>query len=172
MRQEFTGQGAARGSALGRARVRLPHVLEVAEERIPAEAIEDELERLHRAIATVREEMHGLRDRLHEALGEMYSPLHPAVVRLIRDVIRLAQRKGKPVAVCGEIAGDARFVPMLLAMGLTELSLHPVTLLEVRRTIRACDLQALKARAPSLLKARGRLEIERWMAAAAPDLAR
>ena len=111
-------------------------------------------------------------DRNNEALGEMYSPLHPAVVRLIRDVIRLAQRKGKPVAVCGEIAGDARFVPMLLAMGLTELSLHPVTLLEVRRTIRACDLQALKARAPSLLKARGRLEIERWMAAAAPDLAR
>ena len=110
-------------------------------------------------------------DRNNEALGEMYSPLHPAVLRLIRDVIRLAQRKGKPVAVCGEIAGDARFVPMLLAMGLTELSLHPVTLLEVRRTIRACDLQALKARAPSLLRARGRLEIERWMAAAAPDLA-
>ena len=70
MRQEFTGQGAARGSALGRARVRLPHVLEVAEERIPAEAIEGELERLHRAIATVREEMHGLRDRLHGALAQ------------------------------------------------------------------------------------------------------
>ena len=109
-------------------------------------------------------------DRNNDALGEMYSPLHPAVLRLIRDVIRLAQRKGKPVAVCGEIAGDARFVPMLLALGLSELSLHPVTLLEVRRTIRACDLQALKARAPALLKARGRRDIERWMAAVAPDL--
>ncbi|MFP7722065.1 phosphoenolpyruvate--protein phosphotransferase [Lysobacter sp. A3-1-A15] len=109
-------------------------------------------------------------DRNNEALGDMYSPLHPAVLRLMRDVIRLGQRRGKPVAVCGEIAGDPRFIPLLLAMGLTELSLHPVTLLEVRRTIRACDLQVLKSRAAALFKARGRLEIERWMASVAPGV--
>ena len=68
MRQEFTGLGASRGSALGRARVRLPHVLDVVEERIPADAVEPELARLHEAIDKVRAEMHALRERLHGAL--------------------------------------------------------------------------------------------------------
>ena len=69
MRQTFVGHGASRGSALGRARVRLPHALEVAEEHIPAKRVEGELTRLHAAIATVREEMFALRERLHGALA-------------------------------------------------------------------------------------------------------
>src|SRR3546814_13445765 len=52
-------------------------------------------------------------------------------------VIRTAQARGKPVAVCGEMASDAAFVPLLLALGLEELSMHPSTLLEVRRAIRS-----------------------------------
>ena len=55
MRQQLSGHGASRGSALGRARVRLPHVLDVREERIPAEDVENELDRLHAAIEVVRE---------------------------------------------------------------------------------------------------------------------
>ena len=69
MRQEFSGLGASRGSALGRARVRLPHVLDVVEERIDATAVEDELKRLHDAIDRVRTEMHVMRERLHGALA-------------------------------------------------------------------------------------------------------
>lgn len=107
-------------------------------------------------------------DRNNEALGELYSPLHPAVLRLVRDVVRLAQRRGVPVAVCGEIAGDARFAPLLLALGLRELSLHPSTLLEVRRAVRACAMDTLAARAPALLRARDRRAIEGWLAAACP----
>lgn len=107
-------------------------------------------------------------DRNNDALGELYTPLHPAVVRLLQHVIRTARARGKPVAVCGEMAGDARFAPMLLALGLEEFSLHPGTLLEVRRAIRGCDLSALRARAPSLLRARDRAGIERWLRAASP----
>ena len=107
-------------------------------------------------------------DRTNEALGELYSPLHPAVLQLLRDVVRLAARRGKPVAVCGEIGGDPLFAPMLLALGLTELSLHPGTLLEVRRAIRGCDVAALRAAAPALLRARDRAGIERWLATHAP----
>jgi phosphotransferase system enzyme I (PtsI) len=107
-------------------------------------------------------------DRNNEALGELYTPLHPALLRLLRDVLRLAQRRGKPVAVCGEIAADPLFAPLLLALGLTEFSLHPTTLLEVRRAIRGCDAGALRAAAPALLRARDRAGIERWMAAHAP----
>lgn len=103
-------------------------------------------------------------DRNNDALGELYTPLHPAVIRLLRDVIRRARIHRKPVSVCGEIAGDTRFIALLLALGLEEFSLHPATLLEVRRTIRAHDLSALRAKAPRLLRARNREEIERWMA--------
>jgi len=104
-------------------------------------------------------------DRNHEALNELYSPLHPAVVRLLQQVIATARVFDTPVAVCGEIAGDPRFVPMLLALGLTELSLHPGTLLEVRRAIRASHLGELREHAGKLLRARDRKGIEKWLAA-------
>src|SRR3546814_17643696 len=78
-------------------------------------------------------------------------------------VIRTAQARGKPVAVCGEMASDAAFVPLLLALGLEELSMHPSTLLEVRRAIRDCDLGSLRARLPALLRARDRPAIEAWI---------
>jgi phosphotransferase system enzyme I (PtsI) len=107
-------------------------------------------------------------DRNNDALAEMYSPLHPAVIRILHDVIRLGRARGKPVAVCGEMAGDAVFAPLLLALGLEEFSLHPSTLLEVRRAIRACDLGVLRARLPALLRARDRAGIEAWMQKAAP----
>jgi hypothetical protein len=82
--------------------------------------------------------------------------LHPAVLRLLHDVIRTARMRGKPVAVCGEMAGDAAFAPLLLALGLEEFSLHPSTMLEVRRAIRDCDLAALRARGPAAERARPR----------------
>lgn len=69
MRQAFQGIGASRGSALGRARVRLAHALVIAEEHIAESAVDAELARLHAAITTVRTEMHALRDRLHGALA-------------------------------------------------------------------------------------------------------
>ncbi|MCD9087814.1 phosphoenolpyruvate--protein phosphotransferase [Stenotrophomonas sp. SY1] len=108
-------------------------------------------------------------DRNNEAVSELYSPLHPAVLRLVLQVIETAQRHGTPVAVCGEIAGDARMTPLLLALGLTEFSLHPGTLLEVRRAIRSMDLSALRAQAPQLLAARDRRGIERWVASVGND---
>ncbi|QDH69331.1 phosphoenolpyruvate--protein phosphotransferase [Marilutibacter alkalisoli] len=102
-------------------------------------------------------------DRINESLGELYTPLHPAVIRILRDVIRLAHAREVPVSVCGEMAGDAAFAPLLLALGLLEFSLHPGTLLELRRAIRSHDLSELRAAAPALLRARDRDGIERWL---------
>lgn len=102
-------------------------------------------------------------DRSNDALGELYSPLHPAVLRLIHGVIRAARTHRKPVAVCGEMAGDPLFAPVLLALGLEEFSLHPGTLLELRRAIRDLDLSVLRARTATLLRARDRGSIERWL---------
>jgi phosphotransferase system enzyme I (PtsI) len=107
-------------------------------------------------------------DRNNDALGDLYTPLHPALLRLIRDVVRIGNRRGRPVSVCGEIAGDAMFTPMLLALGLSELSLHPGTMLEVRRAIRGCNLASLRAHVPALLRAHDRAGIERWLSAHTP----
>jgi len=107
-------------------------------------------------------------DRNNDALGDLYSPLHPGVLRLLAHVIGAGERSGTPVAVCGEIAGDARLAPLLLALGLREFSLHPSSLLELRRTIRDCRLHDLRARADALLQARDRAGIERWLAKAVP----
>ncbi|BAV99220.1 phosphoenolpyruvate--protein phosphotransferase [Lysobacter enzymogenes] len=105
-------------------------------------------------------------DRNNEALAGLYTPLHPAVLRVIRDVIKLGKARGKPVAVCGEMAGDPMFAPLLLALGLEEFSLHPATLLELRRAIRGLNLEALRKRAPALLRAGDRKAIERWLSQA------
>jgi phosphotransferase system enzyme I (PtsI) len=102
-------------------------------------------------------------DRNNDALGELYSPLNPGVVRLLKHIINTANEHDTPVAVCGEIAGDAALAPLLLALGLTEFSLHPATLLEVRRAIRDSDLGELRASTDKLLQARDRAGIENWL---------
>lgn len=102
-------------------------------------------------------------DRNNDALGDLYTLLHPAVLRVLRDAIRLAKARRVPISICGEIAGDAAFAPLLLALGLEQFSLHPTTLLEVRRTIRHCDVPYLRSQAPALMRARDRGEIERWL---------
>jgi phosphotransferase system enzyme I (PtsI) len=104
-------------------------------------------------------------DRNNDALGDLYTPLHPALLRLLYTVIRTARARGKPAAVCGEMAGDAALAPLLLALGLEEFSLHPATLLEVRQAIRGCDLGRLRANAGALLRARDRKRIEAWVLA-------
>lgn len=102
-------------------------------------------------------------DRNNDALGDLYSPLHPGVLRLLAHVIGAGAQSGTPVAVCGEMAGDTRLAPLLLAMGLREFSLHPASLLELRRAIRECRLDSLRERAGKLLQARDRSAIERWL---------
>ena len=102
-------------------------------------------------------------DRNHESLAELYTPRHPAVLRLLAEVFAFGRRNGIPVAVCGEMAGEAANVPLLLALGLRDFSLHPSTLLEVRKAIREADLGSLRRRSGTLLRCHDRAAIERWL---------
>ena len=63
-------------------------------------------------------------DRVNEKVAYLYDPLHPAVLRLIRNVIDAAHREGKWVGMCGEMAGDSEAIPLLLGMGLDEFSMN------------------------------------------------
>ena len=100
-------------------------------------------------------------DRDNDAVAELYSPLHPAVIRLLHQVLQACRAAGRPVSVCGELAGDPRYTRLLLALGLTEFSLHPSTLLEVRRAVRESDLKHLRRRTAALLRAGDRAALER-----------
>lgn len=83
-------------------------------------------------------------DRIDEEVSYLYDPLHPGVLQLIDAVIRAGERLKIPVAMCGEMAGDRRFVQLLLAMGLTEFSVQPNDLPEVKSVIMDSDLASLK----------------------------
>ncbi|MEZ5460598.1 phosphoenolpyruvate--protein phosphotransferase [Dokdonella sp.] len=95
-------------------------------------------------------------DRNNNELGNLYDPLHPAVLRLIAQTIATCKRANRPVTLCGEIAGDVYFTAMLIALGLTEFSMHPGLLLEVREIVNTLDQAELRKLAPSLLRASSR----------------
>ncbi|HDP89414.1 MAG TPA: phosphoenolpyruvate--protein phosphotransferase [Thioalkalivibrio sp.] len=82
-------------------------------------------------------------DRLDESVTYLYDPLHPAVLRLIRMIIDAGARQATPVAMCGEMAGDPQLTRLLLGLGLTEFSVRPNMLGEIKHRILETDLGAL-----------------------------
>jgi phosphotransferase system enzyme I (PtsI) len=90
-------------------------------------------------------------DRGDRDVAELYDPIHPAVLRLIAHTINAGERFGIPVAVCGEMAGDVRLTRLLLGLGLTEFSMHPQQLLDIKREIRSAHSSALRAKVATAL---------------------
>ena len=71
-------------------------------------------------------------DRVNNQIAYLYEPHHPAVVRSLEHVSRVAKEAGKPITVCGEIAGDPHFLPVFLGLGLDNLSCAPPLLQELK----------------------------------------
>jgi phosphoenolpyruvate-protein phosphotransferase (PTS system enzyme I) len=90
-------------------------------------------------------------DRADEAVSHLYEPWHPAVLQLISSAITHARAAGKQISVCGEMAGDASFTELLLAMGLRSFSMHPSQLLAIKQRILRTDASRWAARLGSLL---------------------
>ena len=83
----------------------------------------------------------------------MYDPFHPGVLRVLAQIADAARAAGKPASICGEIAGDHWFTPLLLGLGYRELSMAPVFLPRVKLMLRSFTLEEcrdLAARALSL----------------------
>jgi phosphoenolpyruvate-protein phosphotransferase (PTS system enzyme I) len=76
-------------------------------------------------------------DRVNEYVSYLYEPLHPSLLRLLGEVARAAHRVGIPVAVCGEMAGEPMIAPVLIGLGIRELSMSAVSVPEVKALIRA-----------------------------------
>ncbi|MBU3548525.1 phosphoenolpyruvate--protein phosphotransferase [Polynucleobacter sp. P1-05-14] len=92
-------------------------------------------------------------DRADHAVAHLYDPLHPAILNLLANIIEQAKRANVPVAVCGEMAGDPALTKLLLALGLTDFSMHFSQLLLVKREILQANVGLLKARVNRVLKA-------------------
>ncbi len=84
-------------------------------------------------------------DRVNEYVSYLYEPLHPALIRLIGDVVKAAGAANIPVTVCGEMAGEPMLAPILIGLGIRELSMSAVSVPEVKATIRAIDLEGATA---------------------------
>ncbi|MBL8259740.1 MAG: phosphoenolpyruvate--protein phosphotransferase [Candidatus Competibacteraceae bacterium] len=84
-------------------------------------------------------------DRVDDEINYLYDPLHPAVLMLIRNTIRAGQKAGIPVSLCGEMAGDPRYTRLLLGLGLTQFSMHPAGLLEIKRVVQDSHVGELAA---------------------------
>ena len=74
-------------------------------------------------------------DRADDAVAHLYDPLHPAVLSLIQHTIRSGNKAGKPVAVCGEMAGDPKLTRLLLGLGLRHFSMQPASILAVKQQV-------------------------------------
>ncbi len=82
-------------------------------------------------------------DRADESVAHLYDPLHPGVLQLLAGTIRAAIAAGKPVSVCGEMAGDTAFTRLLLGLGLRSFSMHPAQILTVKQEIVRADASKL-----------------------------
>lgn len=98
-------------------------------------------------------------DRGDKDVADLYDPMHPAVLRLIAHTINVGERVGKPVSVCGEMAGDVRVTRMLLGLGLTGFSMHPQQLLDVKKEIRLAHTNALRTKVAAALNRAERIDL-------------
>jgi phosphoenolpyruvate-protein phosphotransferase (PTS system enzyme I) len=91
-------------------------------------------------------------DRADETVAHLYDPWHPAVLKLIAQTIAQAHAAGKHVSVCGEMAGDAEFTELLLAMGLRSFSMHPSQVATIKQRVLRADAGRWAARLASVLE--------------------
>jgi phosphotransferase system enzyme I (PtsI) len=83
-------------------------------------------------------------DRLNERIAHLYEPTHPAVLRLIKMTVEAGRRNGIWTGVCGEMAGELPLVPLLLGLGVSELSVTPSSVPQAKFLIRRLKLTDAK----------------------------
>jgi phosphotransferase system enzyme I (PtsI) len=80
-------------------------------------------------------------DRVNEHVNYLYDTLHPAILRMIRQVTNAGQAHGVQIAMCGEMAGDPVNIPILLGLGIDELSMNALSIPMVKKLIRSVSME-------------------------------
>jgi phosphotransferase system enzyme I (PtsI) len=102
-------------------------------------------------------------DRTDDRLSRLYEPMHPAILRAIRLVVRAGRRARIPVAVCGEMAADPVLLTLLVGLGLRELSMTPAAIPLAKRVIRGLRAADARVAASRALSARTAAELEKGL---------
>lgn len=92
-------------------------------------------------------------DRTDDTVSHLYDPLHPAVLNLVAHIVKACNKAGKPIALCGEMAGDVQLTRLLLGFGLRQLSMHPARLLEVKQQVLRTRLRDIVPQVGKMLRA-------------------
>ncbi|MGA9779718.1 MAG: phosphoenolpyruvate--protein phosphotransferase [Limisphaerales bacterium] len=98
-------------------------------------------------------------DRTNEKVSHLYEPTHPAIIRLIKTTVDAAHRHGIWVGVCGEVAGDPVLAPLLIGLGVDELSAAPTVVAQVKYIVRRLKLSETQALAEFALQCESPAEI-------------
>ena len=99
-------------------------------------------------------------DRGNDLVSDLYQEFSPVVLRTIKYILHDAAKSGTPVSICGEMAADTLAMPLLIGLGLEELSLSPTTIPYAKRIIRNCEFKSAKELADKCLKLYTEEEIE------------
>jgi phosphotransferase system enzyme I (PtsI) len=75
-------------------------------------------------------------DRVNEHVSYLYNPLHPSVIRIIKNVVEAAHSNGLEVVMCGEMAGEPLYLPLLIGLDIDKLSMNPLCILKVKKILR------------------------------------
>ena len=112
-------------------------------------------------------------DRINEHVSYLYEPLHPAVLRIIRWVVRSGHEAGIPVAICGEMAAEPVYAVVLLGLGLDEFSMNPLSIPKVKKVLRMLNFEESRSLVDQLFQFPTASEIEcfvrDWMATRFPE---
>jgi phosphotransferase system enzyme I (PtsI) len=102
-------------------------------------------------------------DRVNEHVSYLYEPLHPAVLRVISNVIDAAHNAGIKVSMCGEMAGESMYVPILVGLGLDALSMNALSILKVKKMIRSVSYKEAREFLKEIYKLYTASEIESYL---------
>jgi phosphoenolpyruvate-protein phosphotransferase (PTS system enzyme I) len=98
-------------------------------------------------------------DRRNSQVAHLYQALNPAVIRLIKMIFDAAKGKGIEVIMCGEMAGDPINIPVLIGIGLSNLSMNPASIPAIRKMIRNMDKDKAEQTLKKIMKFKTAKEI-------------
>jgi phosphotransferase system enzyme I (PtsI) len=110
-------------------------------------------------------------DRTNPKVADLSNAFYPAVLRLIREVIKAAHAEGKWVGMCGELAGEPLAAPILLGLGLDEFSMNPPMVPLIKQILRGLDANEMKAVAEQALQLESPKQIENFVKEKVPFIA-
>jgi phosphoenolpyruvate-protein phosphotransferase (PTS system enzyme I) len=102
-------------------------------------------------------------DRADSAVAHLYDEMHPAVLQLVAETIRVGEKARVPVSICGEMAGDLDLTGLLLGMGLRQFSMHPSQILGVKERVLRTTRASARRLATRVLRAHDPIEIRKML---------